>query len=132
MKREIKFRLWDSQFKKMKIPNGDISPGVFWDSGELLGIQDYLIPLQFTGLLDKNGVEIYESDIVRGTGGTNHQGIWEYDKTGVMQWQGCGFDLVYREAGRDIGCGLGYADGFDSGFKVIGNIYKNPELLENK
>ena len=81
---------------------------------------------QFTGLKDKNGVEIYEGDVVRAVGGEYSQGYYERDVLGVMKWQTCGFDLV--DIKDNSGCGLGFADGFE-GFTILGNIHENPELL---
>ena len=51
--REIKFRAWDNYEKKMWYPR-TIGEGFIKMSGLM----------QFTGMLDKNGVEIYESDII--------------------------------------------------------------------
>ena len=72
--------------------------------------------MQFTGLLDKNGKEIYEGDIVRSILPGSPELVkdfvieWEVDKTSGT----VGFTVLLREEDRE----------------VIGNIYENPELLD--
>lgn len=70
--------------------------------------------MQYTGLKDENGAEIYEGDILRATpNGTEHIGKVYYEDA---QWFGaCDY--------------LGYAVAY-SGAEVIGNIWENPELLK--
>lgn len=73
---------------------------------------------QFTGLTDKNGIKIFEGDIVEGL---------EYDEEdgfGVVYWDDGAFWV-----GNDSWCGT-FCDNYNGkDFEVIGNIHDNPELI---
>ena len=124
--REIKFRAWDNFNKQMLYPEQHFKDDVMvirclsgmvgyeWDSEGGGGVEDnkYLIPLQFTGLKDKNGKEIYEGDILFDEI-NDEKLLVEWDKSGC--WK----------IGRVWACNYS-ANGAD---EIIGNIYENPELL---
>mgnify|MGYP001613549239 CR=1 FL=1 len=118
--REIKFRVWDKENKFFNSDysiNGDYVYG--YCEGRIIkkDEQDKLVFMQFTGLKDKNGKEIYEGDIVS----------W-YEKDSedtihIIEWidqQGCWGtkDEIWL-------CNT------NMNFKVIGNIYESKHLLDN-
>lgn len=78
--------------------------------------------MQYTGLKDKDGVEIYEGDIV--TTGEGFKGIVDYyvdNDCGVAWWE------LYEPPADDW---LENRECLTPPLKVIGNIYENPELLK--
>lgn len=113
--REIKFRGWYKTRQCMWDGGFSVSQdGLEIYNDNLEDISYHLILMQYTGLKDKNGKEIYEGDIVRGKAGS----------VGQVKWIGSGLTIVGY---------MGYDDthhwGFDETTEVIGNIYENPELL---
>lgn len=129
MNREIKFRAYDKHTKIM-LPVVDIikftkseSINIMRDGAYGVGItipyQPHIELMQFTGLYDKNGKEIYESDIVVVT----RQCIWE--KGIVVFIEGCFFIKV-----NETLLALYECEPNNYEIKVIGNIYENSDLLK--
>lgn len=123
--REIKFRAWDERIKRMLYKN-------FYDRNwyyhsvkchthKKLMPEDFSfqVLMQYTGLKDKNGIEIYEGDILE------HE---DDPPSGVYEGCEVTFDEEYG-----IYCFKNDAPNLLSSYcnlKIIGNIYENPELLE--
>ncbi len=123
-----KFRVWDKQIKKMaKVLNIDfenkIVQSVYWDSDHQCLIQanfDDVEFMQSTGLFDKNGVEIFEGDILKASSFAHWIGEVKYSvETQAYMF----FDTWGEHKKRDV-----FLNQFDQ-LEVIGNIYENKDLL---
>lgn len=129
MNREIKFRAWDKENKLMfphkLIDQYDKDDFMLW--GDIFSGQDKTVELmQFTGLKDKNGKEIYEGDVVRYT--TPHLDHPRDFKIVFNDGMFCQIELSprgYVDEGEEAGMWIDWED-----ITIIGNIYENPELLE--
>ena len=136
--REIKFRAWDKRRKKWLEPHyvdiscaGVISKVTVHRGYEIASDRnlDFIELMQYTGLKDKNGKEIYEGDIIE-IRGQNYKYIAEI----IWDDEKAGYDL--KEINTSIPDYLLnmpelFVDRI-SQIKVIGNIYENPELLEGE
>lgn len=135
MNREIKFRAWDKADKVMREVYGLLYPKISnhgnrdkfmvnmhcsdYEGSKAIILSDFERPLdevelmQFTGLLDKNGKEIYEGDII---------------ETRVSGKSGSAIKAVIWNTKY---CGFNIKDDEELEREIIGNIYENPELLTN-
>lgn len=129
--RELKFRAWDKKAKKMWVMydnQGDLHLGgeirpicFFW------GDEDYIL-MQYTGLKDKNGKEIYEGDILKSItmDGKVHYEPVKFDNgcfckltklpdTNKKIWSSLRYHLYKRKL---------------IAYEVVGNVFENHDLLK--
>lgn len=125
MNREIKFRAWDKSCNKMRGISG--LQDCFSLRSDGVCNEDYIL-MQYTGLKDQNGKEIYEGDIVTIEYG---KGVVEYSEKQAMfiiNW--IGDNEAYNESlaynPRNYIYGKTRKD-----IEVIGNIYENHELTQS-
>lgn len=137
--REIKFRAWDKTNKKwMDLYHSEVALNP--NTGKLVHVDDLstsywdfneYVLMQYTGLKDNNGKEIYEGDIVAdrqyGTNKLILPKVVVFDEFGVSTDPGSGYAFVMGWGMKDIN---GEVQNLDIKLEVIGNIYENPELLK--
>jgi uncharacterized phage protein (TIGR01671 family) len=128
--REIKFRAWDKEYNVMS----EVTE-IFFDSKVVkiqrimpskwlniyLQIFNNIELMQYTGLKDKNGKEIYEGDILHCEGHWNLYTVWDEENA---RFAFLCTDWVVTQ-GHPIQPHI-------SSYAIIGNIYENPELLGGK
>lgn len=124
MNREIKFRVYDEDFKKMRYLNSSHDFICFDEKGNgyyhnmQTGLGEWFSDLmQYTGLKDKNGVEIYEGDVVRIVY-DNIEHIYQiiFDKE-ELDFKATNGEINYGGNFQYLGC--------CEEIEVIGNIYEN-------
>lgn len=104
--RKIKFRVWNGEY--MISPDYITREGVaFWKEDSIPTSSREI--MQFTGILDKNGKEIYEGDVIK-----------YLQFTIIIKW-------IEDKAKFNI---FDYTGINSNNIEVIGNIYENPELVE--
>lgn len=131
--REIKFRVWDkftgsfedgveesfdNRYEIYSTPRGNLKEAL----DEIVESDNYVIQ-QFTGLLDKNGKEIYEGDIMFDP---KFQSYWEiYWKKEIL-----GYDLRLVKAEKmDCRVWTVDLDVLREEMELVGNIFENKELI---
>lgn len=123
--REIKFRAWDDG--KMIYPVGALA-----DIKRFFRIiREDAVLMQYTGLKDKNGKEIYEGDYVTMNEFTVIKGVLIKSEGEIVYCDNVasfGVKVLDEEIeGNSTTWSVGH---FHGGFEVIGNVYQNPELLK--
>ena len=134
--KEIRFRAWEKDYKYMnyKVMVGNVwdEENYQWVAPEKVGYEcepgwkhfdenSNIELMQYTGLKDKNGTEIYEGDILRCDPDTANEDVKVVEYV-ASEYDGVGFKPLIDQY-YDNGC-------LYSVYEVIGNIYENPELLE--
>lgn len=124
-----RFRAWHKTWEEMgKVKRirfddeGNVTTVLF--EGKILGVNekiDEIKLMQSIGLCDKEGTEVFEGDILHHQIQTEYTFIVKYDKD-KGRWYGDGLSRTYR-----IDIAKRFLPYY---YKVIGNIYENPELLE--
>lgn len=122
--REIKFRAWDINQKKMFEDFLEITKESLYVHADLQNSNDLEI-MQYTGMKAK-GVEIYEGDIVE---------LGHVNLRAKIIYEHCGFVMEhFKESHRKMYCANNLSEPIfqncEISLRVIGNIYENPELLK--
>lgn len=108
--REFKYKTWDIKSRLMfgPIDISELRLPKNW--------KEYYVPLQFTGLLDKDGIEIYDGDILR-----VHSHYNDHDgQLMAVEWGKFGWTVKSKNW---------YSLTDHDNFSIVGNIYENTGLL---
>lgn len=142
MNREIKFRVWDKtsesmlyqdDFERVELDTKNKMVALIAEEESnkphyVLDYEDGIEAeiMQYTGLKDVNGKEVYEGDIVSFY---NDEEYMFKSTNALVIYESAAFILEHEKLGKEY---LGEVDIEGMCVKVIGNIYENPELLEGE
>ena len=118
--RAIKFRAWDEYNQTMIYPDEHFFK---LKSHEILG--RYETVMQFTGLKDKNGKEIYEGDIIKSW---DNAPLGRHEWIHIVEWSNENLGFRFKKL-QGIVLGSTMLHVRETNVEVIGNIYENSELL---
>jgi len=141
MMREIKFRAWHKESQKM-LPEYGVLAKIEWGENYVpnkIGVYEYrqineqgdgdwdgfelddFELMQYTGLKDKNGKEIYENDIVH---------IIEYLEGEVWNSENHFGIIVFNNGKFDFTNAYNHQSLQKTTVEIVGNIFENPELIK--
>jgi uncharacterized phage protein (TIGR01671 family) len=117
--REIRYKVFDTDEGRIcRNRHGDIAIFTVGDGTEIFTTD---LVMMSTDLKDKDGVDIYEDDIVEAEDGEKIR--VSYGIQGIDAFEGVGYNLWSHYGEKQDGTRL------QSSIKVIGNIHENPDLL---
>lgn len=133
--REIKFRAWDGRemhygtplFNKLGAFLVTEKNPLICDQYGYIEITEFIKAdffMEFTGMRDRNGKDIYEGDLL-----IQFEGEYYETSPRSVGWDNENGGWCLFHAGGHLHVTLG---GFKEGLKIIGNIYENPELLKER
>ncbi|MEF3886463.1 YopX family protein [Lacticaseibacillus rhamnosus] len=127
MKREIKFRSWYKENKKMaQVSRIDFGPG------GIRYLVDDSVLLEYTGLHDKNGREVYESDILKVTGEDGESYVATVKWFGDEDYPAFDLEGIPASWSYDANALSTISESGVETCEVIGNIFEDKQLLEGK
>ena len=119
--REIKFRAWNIT-KKVMWNNFEV--GITNNELHIIEMNECIL-LQFTGLLDKNGKEIYEGDIIKRF--SEAYGIT--DDIALVEWKDYTASFIFKCVNGNEEY-INTKSTIDTDIEVIGDKFRNPELMD--
>lgn len=132
--RELKFRAWtDAEIMRYDIIPVDDRVAIDLKSPSFEQIWEEFDYMQWTGLKDIKGVDIYEGDIIKidWKNKVNDNHLYNYE-SGIVKYIEGGFYCVKNKVYSNFGIKFILTNNrCINNLEVIGNIYQNPELCEN-